>query len=456
MADQYVLERFVQQRPLAVMTRLALGELFQKQELSELFQTHRRRGYEKELRFEDLCTVMADVVLEFSPSPTKAYKDAKEKLGVSKTAFFNKLNNTDPQLSAALVRHGYAKSKQMLELMDVPRWSYLPGYETLIIDGNSIAKCERRIKELRSTWQRALPSKSVVVLDADRQLMKDIYPIEDGQGQERTVLDQFSESLVAKQLILADSAYCTIALMAKIAAASSCFIVRQHGTLKGELVGKRRYCGRSETGKVYEQAIQVGGADGHRYRRVTVELFEPTVDGDTEIHLLTNLREKDADAATVAETYRLRWEIEHKFYVATVAHRCEVDSMGYPRASIYVFALAMMALNCRQVLFGGLYMALGEDVENEASHVSVSDEIHRSSDGLAVALDCDQWAALVPNTPAGRMQMLVRVAANYDRDKHRKSVRGPKHPPPPKTKYRNGHHLSVKKILDKRKQCKTC
>lgn len=456
MADQDVLDRFVEKRPLAVMTRLVLGEVFQEHELSELFKANRQRGYRKVLRFEDLCTVMADVVLEFTPSPTKAYKDAKGKLGVSKTAFFNKLNHTDPRLSAALVRHGYEKTRQMLETMGVPRWSYLPNYETLIVDGNSVAKCERRIKELRNTWQRALPSKSVVLMDADRQLMKDVYPIEDGQGQERTVLDQIAKSIRAKQLILADSAYCTIDFMAKIAAASGCFIIRQHGSLKGELLGKRRSCGKSETGQIYEQTILVGGAGGNRYRRVTIELFEPTVDGDTVIHLLTNLPESDADAEAVANVYRMRWEIENKFYVATVAHRCEVDSMGYPRASIFVFALAMVALNCRQVLFGALFMALNAEVEADASQVSVSNEIQRGSDGLAVALDEDQWEALIPNTFTGRMDMLVRVASNYDRDKHRKSVRGPKRPQPPKTKYSNGHHLSVKKILDKRKQGNTC
>lgn len=456
MADQDVLERFVQQRPLAVMTRLALDEMFQPKELAEVFKENRCRGYEQNLRFEDLCTVLADIVLEFSPSPTKAYKDHKKKLGVSKTAFFNKLNNTDPQLSRALVRHGYQKARRMLELMNVPTWSYLSSYQTIIIDGNSVAKCERRILELRSTWQRALPSKSVVVMDADRQLIQDVYPLEDGQAQERTVLDELAGTIEAKQLVLADSAYCTIKFMAAIDDAHACFIFRQHGSLRGELLGKRRFIGRSETGKVYEQSIQVGGVNGKIYRRVTVELFEPTVDGDTVIHLLTNLPEKDADAATVAQTYRLRWEIEHKFYVATVAHRCEVESLGYPRASIFVFAIAMMALNCRQALFGALYVALDEDVEEEASHVSVSEEIQKSTDGLNVALGDEQWQALMPKTPAARMAKMIEVAGHYDRVKHRKSVRGAKGPPTPKGKYRNGHHLSVYKILAERNAAKTC
>ena len=106
MADRDVLNRFIVSRPLAVMTRMALAELFHADELVELFDTHRQRGYQKTIQFEDLCTVVADVVLEFSPSPTKAYKDHRERLAVSKTAFFNKFNNIDPRLSAALVRHG--------------------------------------------------------------------------------------------------------------------------------------------------------------------------------------------------------------------------------------------------------------------------------------------------------------------------------------------------------------
>jgi hypothetical protein len=45
-------------------------------------------------------------------------------------------------------------------------------------------------------------------------------------------------------------------------------------------------------------------------RRVTVILDQPTRDGDTEIHLLTNVPVEAADATTIAEIYGRRWTIE--------------------------------------------------------------------------------------------------------------------------------------------------
>ncbi len=459
MADRVVLERFIASRPLAVMTRIVLDEMLSEEEIQQVFKDARGRNYQRDMAFNSLCDAIADVILEFCPSPNQAYLDHKESLAVSRTAFYNKLKNVDVRLSRKLVQYSYQKSRKMLEQLKVPRWSYLTGYNTKIIDGNSIAACENRLLELRLTWQKALPAKSVVVMDADWQLIQDIQLLEDGQAQERTVLGAIVETVRPRDLFLIDSSFCTIEFMSGIDRRDACFIVRHHGKLQGELLGQRRFCGRSETGKVYEQSIRVGGPQGLIYRRVTVELKEPTVDGDTVIHILTNLPPDKADAILVAKLYLYRWEIEHKFYVATVAMRCEIQSLNYPRAHLFVFCMSMLALNCRQVLFGALYQAFGEEIESEASHQSVSLEITRSMDGLLTAFDETHWKRLLPETFEGRMDMLVEVAGHYDRTRHRKSVRGPKHPPPKKSRYRNGHHLSVKKILDERKRnakLKTC
>lgn len=455
MADQKVLQRFVNKRPLAVMTRIIIGEVLDD-ELDSIFDQHRGRNYTREMLFSHLCVAMADVTLEFCPSPNQAYIEHQEELRISKNAFYNKLKNVSTSLSRAVVQHSYRKTREMLEQLEVPLWTYLPGYQTKIVDGNSISAGENRLTELRQTWQKALPGKSVVILDGDRQLIQDIFLLEDGQAQERTVLDDVLPTIEKKDLIFADSAYCTIKFLCGIHQAQACFIVRQHGTLKGELLGKRKACGESETGKLFEQAIRIGGSDGVVLRRITVELFEPTVDGDTVIHLLSNLPVGTADAERVSYLYRQRWEIEHKFYVAQVAMRCEIDALNYPKSNLFVFCLAMLALNCRQVMFGALYQAFEEDIEEEASHYSLSVEITRGYDGLSTAIDEASWQALLPKTLGGRISFLKTVAGYYDRRRHQKSTRGPKKPPPQKSKYRNGHHLSVKKILDARKATETC
>ena len=80
-------------------------------------------------------------------------------------------------------------------------------------------------------------------------------------------------------------------------------MIRQHGSLPGELLGKRRLIGNTERGEqVYEQSLRLTYQGRERtVRRVTVMLQKPTRDGSTELHIVTNLTQSDADAVKVAE-----------------------------------------------------------------------------------------------------------------------------------------------------------
>ena len=90
---------------------------------------------------------------------------------------------------------------------------------------------------------------------------------------------------------MADRNFCTVGLLGAILARGGFFVLRQHGNVQGELLGQRRSKGRCETGWVYEQRLRLRGEERQviEVRRITVVLDKPTRDGDTEIHILTNL-----------------------------------------------------------------------------------------------------------------------------------------------------------------------
>ena len=70
--------------------------------------------------------------------------------------------------------------------------------------------------------------------------------------------------------------------------------------------------------------MRLGDGDGGTMlvRRITVELDKPTRDGETEIHILTNLPAEVADALAIAELYRRRWTVETAFgELATLPQR---------------------------------------------------------------------------------------------------------------------------------------
>jgi len=103
-------------------------------------------------------------------------------------------------------------------------------------------------------------------------------------------------------------------------------------------------------------------------RRATVELDKPTRDGQTQLHLWTNLPAKDASARQVARLYAKRWSIQKAFQDPTVALVCEINTLGYPKAALLGFCLALVAYNAVLLVKASLRAIHGpEKVDNEVS-----------------------------------------------------------------------------------------
>src|SRR5512143_2065720 len=178
----------------------------------------------------------------------------------------------------------------------------------------------------------ALPGHALVVLDPQAMLVADVFPCEDGHAQERSLLDQVLETIRSGEVWIADRNFCTTGFLFGIARRGGHFVIRQHqATLHIELIGERRSCGRAETGTVYEQEARLSDEDGGsmRVRRITVVLDKPTRDGETEIHILTDLPAEAADALTIAELYRRRWTVEAAFGELATCLNGEVNTLGY-------------------------------------------------------------------------------------------------------------------------------
>ena len=67
--------------------------------------------------------------------------------------------------------------------------------------------------------------------------------------------------------------------------------------------------------------------------------------GETEIHILTTLPPADAPTRQVAALYAARWTIETAFHPLTLELQCEVDTLGYPKAALFGFCVALGADN---------------------------------------------------------------------------------------------------------------
>ncbi len=445
---------FIEERPICVMARGVLETLLNPERIDELFERSAEVQYTRDLMFSAVVDLMGQVVLGVQPSIHAAYQAQAEKIGVSDQAVYDKLNRVEPRVSAELVRDSARQAAAVIRALRSPLPPLLKGYRTKILDGNHLSASEHRIEELRGTWASPLPGKILVVLDQELMLASDVFLCEDGHAQERSLLDEVLSSVQPNDLWIGDRNFATLGFMMGIDARGGAFVIRQHGSLRGELTGTSKFKGATETGKVYEQSLRITDSEGKTLllRRITIKLNRSTRDGDSEIHLLTNLSARAANARKVAELYAKRWTIETVFQELTETLTCEVRTLGYPRAALFGFCLALMAYHAVSVVKAALRAAHGrETVEQNISGFYLSQELTRTYEGMMIAIPASNWTIFRELTPGETADTLRTLAANANLRRYQKHPRGPKKLPPKKSKYKNGGHVSTAKLIAMRK-----
>src|ERR1700710_1385592 len=143
-----VLSRFIEQSPVTVMARLALGRALDPGWIDALFEEHRQRQYTRELLFSTVVDVMAGVAVGIQPS-VQAAAQAREDLPVSLAALYDKINNTEPSLARALVAGSAQRLEPMVKEMRSNQAPVCPGYRMRVLDGNHLPGSEKRLAPLR-------------------------------------------------------------------------------------------------------------------------------------------------------------------------------------------------------------------------------------------------------------------------------------------------------------------
>lgn len=449
-----VFNRFAQQCPVPVMVTATIANVFSDQALDEIFRNNALEQREKDLPFSAVANLMGMVVSRTHKSINAAYTAEKDQFDVAIKSVYNKLNGVEPCVSAAVVRETGQKMRETIEQMDAVMPSPLPGYRVKILDGNHFAATQKRLREMRTRRGSPLPGKALVVLDPQYRLMTEVYPSEDGHEQERRILQQIVEDLQPGDVWIADRNFCTVMFLHEIALNKAFFIIRQHATsAPWTPQGERRRSGVTDTGEVFEQDGVIADSEGGelKVRRITIVLNKPTEDGDTQIHLFTNLP-PEVCALVIATAYRQRWTLEAAFNELTLSLRCEINTLGYPKASLFAFCLAASIFNVLSVMRAALRAVHGSDkVEKNLSTFYVADEIAGISRGMTAILPPSYWRERFGALSVVEMAaILLALAAAVDLRRFQKSKRGPKKPPPKRTRGKDGHYATAR-VLGARK-----
>jgi len=332
---------------------------------------------------------------------------------------------------------------------------WLPGYRFKLLDGNCIEAGEHRIGELRELAAGALPGKSLVVYDPVLRIPIDVFPCEDGHAQERSLLGDVLATVGKKDVWVADRNFCTCEFITVIADSEAFFIIRQHAGLPYESLGKKKYIGKTETGKVFEEPILVTDASGkkHKFRRICVNLKTETRNGDKQLFIIANLPKRAAGAKLIAAIYRKRWKIETSFQEMEKWFNSEINALGYPPAALFGFCVALISYMILSVIKAALCAVHGvEKIEAEMSGFYVADEISGVYRGMMVAIPAEEWIIFREYNQSEFTEFLLRLSKNVKLARFRKHPRGPKKKPKKRKSDPKTPHVSTAKLIAMRKK----
>jgi IS4 transposase len=446
-------EAFIEESPVSVMIRGSLERVLDPGKLERLFEDHAVRQYTRDLTFSQCGEIMSDVVFRVSPTVGAWYKAHPGEVSVTRQAVYDKLKHLELPISAALVRHSDAELRPALKAMGIRPAGLLPGFRVRVLDGNHLAGTDHRILELRRHRAAALPGQALVFYDPRWDLITDVLPCEDGHAQERSLTEEIILAVLAGDCIIADRNFCTTRIVFGIARQLAFFIIRQHkSNVVWKVQGKRYLVRKDERGRaIYEQAVLlIDGESGETLtaRRITIQLDKPTKDGDWEIHILTNVPAKKADGVKIASLYGDRWTVETAFQHLTEDLRCEIDTLGYPKAALFGFCLAVVAYNIVSVVKAALVAVHGREfVQEQLSMYYLTLEVAQVSTGMNIAIKEKHWEIFRDMSAEEFADTMVELAQRMDLRKYTKHKRPPTKHPTKKISGSKIKHISTAKIL---------
>ncbi|HEY4761961.1 MAG TPA: transposase [Thermoguttaceae bacterium] len=464
---------FAKAAPATVMIRGLLENILSAPRLDAIFEAAAETQYTRKLAFSSVVRLMSQVVMRIQPSPHAAYRGQAEELDVSAKCVYDKLEGIEPIVSRELLSRTAREMELVIKTMGSERVGLLPGFRTKILDGNHLAGTDRRLKPLRGQKGSALPGQALAVLDPALKLVIDLFPCEDAYTQERALVPQVLETVERNDFWIADRNFCTTVFLFGVSRKQAFFLVRQHAqSLRWKVLEEPVFTGEIAAGRVFQQPVCVLDENGVELllRRIRIELRQPTRDGEKILHLLTNLAPTDADALSGAGLYCERWQIETAFQELTVDLACEVQTLGYPKAALFAFAVAVVCYNAFSVIKAALRTqqstpsavpphgsdspvprrkkaAAASAMSDELSTYYLASEIAGNWQGMTVVLPDTFWEKKFAALNTGDLaRCLTELAGRADVSKYRKRPPSPKRSPQ-QSPCQPGSHVSTARML---------
>ena len=154
----------------------------------------------------------------------------------------------------------------------------------------------------------------------------------------------------------------------------------------------------------------------------------------------------------MARVYRGRWRLETAFQLLATALTSEIDTLAYPKAALFGFAVAVVTYNVLATAKAALTNVYGADtIEREFSDYYLAAELDSVAAGMAVAWPAQDWQVF-PTLPLTAFVAFRRTRAHHVRlARFRKHPRGPKKPQPKRSYDPKHPPVSTARLIAARK-----
>jgi hypothetical protein len=440
--------------PLAEAALDVFAHLLDERFLSQVFEDHRGRCYERELSFANLVYLIRDALLCHGGSGQASFERAEERgqLPVAVANAYAKLGRVPVAISMALLAEGCGRLAELMPAgLTSPVPASLAGFKVVAIDGKKLKKAAKRLKVLRGLPGKLLGAKLLVAMDVHSGLAMAMNVSLDGESNDVPLVPGLLPQVRCKMggpvLWMADSQFCDLNLPTLFSQESGHFLLRWTRKLTFHPDPARpAQEGLDKRGRrLVTEWGWVGSEQDKRRRYVRrVTLFRPD---DSDVAVITDLLDQRLyPSEDLLELYLLRWGIEGVFQQVTEVFDLKKLIGSTPQAGVFQSALCLLLYNLTQVCKAHAAQAAGrttEQVSGEKLFCDLQQEL------IAWAKLGDP-AARAAQLPLPALQLRAKLADRIGQAWTKRWIKARNKKPRKHTKKakQSGAHTSVWRVLE--------
>lgn len=456
-ADPFALEALAR-LPLAESFYVLWAYLATDSALDTLFEQHRGRCYQDQLRFADLVQVLTDALTRYHGSGRRAITQALEsqRLPSQQRAVYGKLARLPLPLAEAFLAGLTARLRPLFPagLYRTALPDCLAGLAVVVLDGKKIKKAAKRLLVTRGRPGKLYGGKLLAAYLPAQGLVVALAADPDGEANDIRLVPRAlplaRAAVGGPRLWVADRQFCDLDQPARFTEDGDHFLLRWASKTSFQADGQRpAQTGLDGAGRRVTQEWGWMGAVSDRRRRYVrrITLERPA---EEAVLLVTDLLAEDRYPATdLLAVYLMRWQIENVFQAITEVFALRHLIGSAPQATVFQASLCLMIYNVLQVMRGYAAQVAPEPTAVEAlSAEQIFADLHEELVGLHRLLGPEELLHCLPAAvPAEQVQAQLRARLGQAWSATwRKAVNKKPRPHKPKAT-QSGAHTSVHKVL---------